>query len=216
MISVDSIFVLITLATILAMYLATNRHNKVWMLLLLWTATVGALSFSGFYLNTESFPPRIVTVFIPTALLVIYLYRIVEIKSLKLGWLIAIHLVRIPVEIILHQVYIQGEIPRIMTYEGFNFDILSGLSAAVVLVLHRRNQLSMSVLKIWNIAALLLLSIIVGLAILSSPYPTQVLAFDQPNMAIFRFPFTWLPAIVVSMVLLAHLFIFKIIRASKE
>lgn len=181
-----------------------------------WGAIIGALSYSGFYENTEAFPPRILTVLLPTSLLVFYLFKVVDTGALNLGWLFSIHLVRVPVELILHELYLQGSIPEIMTYSGWNFDILSGLSAGIILVLHHTNKLSKQMLKVWNWSTLLLLIIIVKMAILSSPSPVQCLAFDQPNAAILSFPFTWLPAIVVPIVLMSHLFIFRVINLESK
>jgi len=42
-------------------------------------------------------------------------------------------------------------------------------------------------------------------AILSVPTPIQQFAFDQPNIAILYFPFTWLPCFIVPAVLLSHI-----------
>jgi glycerol-3-phosphate acyltransferase PlsY len=50
----------------------------------------------------------------------------------------------------------------------------------------------------------LLLNIVVN-AVLSLPYPFQQFAFDQPNVAVLYFPFTWLPCFIVVIVLYSHL-----------
>jgi hypothetical protein len=60
-------------------------------------------------------------------------------------------------------------------------------------------------LLLWNFACLLLLGNIVVNAALSAPSPFQRLAFDQPNRAVLYFPFIWLPAFIVPVVLFAHL-----------
>jgi hypothetical protein len=39
----------------------------------------------------------------------------------------------------------------------------------------------------------------------STPSPLQKIAFDQPNIAILNFPFSWLPTFIVPIVLLGHL-----------
>lgn len=58
---------------------------------------------------------------------------------------------------------------------------------------------------LWNLICLGLLLNIVVLAILSAPSPFQILAFDQPNIAITHFPYVWLPSVVVPIVLFSHL-----------
>ncbi|MEM9987092.1 MAG: hypothetical protein AAF804_18515, partial [Bacteroidota bacterium] len=49
----------------------------------------------------------------------------------------------------------------------------------------------------------------VGIAILSAPLPFQQLAFEQPNVAVLRFPYVLLPGVVVPLVLLSHLLSLK-------
>jgi len=57
---------------------------------------------------------------------------------------------------------------------------------------------------VWNFIALGLLLNIVTNAILSAPFAFQKFAFDQPNIAVLYFPFSWLPAYIVSTVLFGH------------
>ncbi len=93
-----------------------------------------------------------------------------------------------------------------MTFEGRNFDILSGLTAPVVYWLgFRGGKIKRPLLIIWNILALGLLINIVATAILSFPCPFQQMAFDQPNRGVLYFPFIWLPTVVVPLVLFSHL-----------
>jgi hypothetical protein len=68
-----------------------------------------------------------------------------------------------------------------------------------------KNVLNKKALVVWNIACLLLLANIVVTAVLSAPFPFQRFAFNQPNIALFYFPFIWLPCFVVPAALLAHL-----------
>ena len=93
-----------------------------------------------------------------------------------------------------------------MTFEGRNFDVLSGLSAPFVFyTAFVWRRMSRNLLLTWNIVCLALLINIVAHAVLAAPFDFQQLAFDQPNRAIFYFPFVWLPACIVPIVLLSHL-----------
>lgn len=93
-----------------------------------------------------------------------------------------------------------------MTFEGSNFDILSGLSAPLIYYFgFVKKNFSKKIMLIWNAVCLGLLMNIVITAILSSPFPFQQFAFDQPNIAILYFPFIWLPCCIVPVVLLSHL-----------
>jgi hypothetical protein len=57
----------------------------------------------------------------------------------------------------------------------------------------------------WNIICLGLLTNIGVNGFLSAPSPLQKLAFDQPNIALLFFPFSWLVSFIVPIVLLGHL-----------
>jgi hypothetical protein len=93
-----------------------------------------------------------------------------------------------------------------MTFEGRNFDILSGITAPVIyyFVFIKKNM-SRKALLLWNFICLGLLFNIVINAILSVPAPFQQFAFEQPAIAIQYFPFIWLPSVIVPLVLLSHL-----------
>ena len=54
------------------------------------------------------------------------------------------------------------------------------------------------------ICLVLLLNIVIN-ALFSAPSPLQKFAFDQPNIAILNFPFSWLPTFIVPIVLFGHL-----------
>jgi hypothetical protein len=112
----------------------------------------------------------------------------------------------VPVELILYWLFLHGAIPEIMTFEGHNFDILAGLTAPFVAYFgFTKRKLSPTMIMLWNVVCIGLLGNIVITALLSAPSPLQRLAFDQPNIAILHFPFSWLPTFIVPLVLLAHL-----------
>ncbi|MEK6481733.1 hypothetical protein WJR50_29585 [Catalinimonas sp. 4WD22] len=141
-------------------------------------------------------------------------YRKLSSQNLSLTYLIAIHILRLPIELILYQLYLKELIPELMTYQGWNFDILTGISAVMILVLYALNKLRREVFLVWNWLGLGLLVIIVVLAVLSAPTPLQQFAFEQPNVAVLKFPFIWLPAVVVPIVLLSHLLMIRHLKAT--
>lgn len=164
---------------------------------------------SAVYLKIDQVPPRIF-VFGAGPLIALFLFALIAgrngfISRLDIRSLTLLHAVRIPVEIVLFALYKNKLVPEAMTFDGFNFDILSGLSALVIWYFGFRNGTNRPVLIAWNLAALVLLAIIVTTAIRAFPSPLQSIAFDQPNIAVAYFPFAWLPSIVVPIVLFAHL-----------
>jgi hypothetical protein len=111
----------------------------------------------------------------------------------------------VPVEIVLLWLYQHGQVPQLMTFEGRNFDILSGLTAPLVAWLtFRGGRMNRSLLILWNLLAFGLLLNIMTNAILSLETPFQQFAFEQPNRGVLYFPFIWLPAIIVPIVFVSH------------
>ena len=169
----------------------------------------GYLATTDFYRYSEAIPPRVVVFAVLPSMLFIGLFFGVFrgfIGKLPLKTLTLLHVVRIPVELVLLCLYKAGQVPVYMTFEGWNFDILSGITAVLVYFLAFRNgKVNRWLLTVWNLLALGLLANIVTIAVLSFRSPMQKLAFDQPNVGVTYLPFIWLPAIVVPAVLFSHI-----------
>ncbi|MCW5958539.1 MAG: hypothetical protein KIS76_00135 [Pyrinomonadaceae bacterium] len=175
-----------------------------------WFFFTGAAALSGFYAVTDTLPPRLFLFGALPSLLLIAIYfvffRTDFVEKLPLSTLTLLSIVRIPVEIVIYLLFQNGLMPEAMTFQGWNYDILSGISAPVIfLIAFRGGKMNRPVLIVWNLAALALLIIIVTTAILALASPLQQIAFDQPNRAVLAFPFVWLPAIVVPIVVFSHL-----------
>jgi hypothetical protein len=175
-----------------------------WMFLTAW------LAMGGFYEQFQYVPPRLAIFGVFPALVLIALYFILFrrsfIERLSLPVLTLLHVIRVPVELVLLCLFRFGFIPQIMTFEGRNFDILSGLTAPLVFwMAFRGGRINKPLLIGWNLITLGLLANIVIIAILSAPTPMQKFGFEQPNVGVVYFPFIWLPTIIVPIVLFAHL-----------
>jgi hypothetical protein len=138
--------------------------------------------------------------------------------QLSLELLTYIHLVRIPVELVLWWLFMNKQVPELMTFEGRNFDIIAGITAPVIgYFCFTKKTLTNRIALIWNFLALgLLLNIVIN-AVLSLPLPFQRFAFDQPNVAVLYFPFIWLPAFIVPTVLFSHILsIVKLLKRNEN
>jgi hypothetical protein len=210
----DSLIVIFLLTVILTFLLFINAvKNKptAAVVLVIWLAVTGILSFKEVFLDTSAIPPRLTIVIVPAILFIILLLITKSGKrftdSIDLKKLTLVHIVRVPVEITLFMLSTHKLIPELMTFAGRNFDILSGITAPIVyFICFKNSQLkNRRLLLIWNFVCLgLLLNIVIN-ALLSAPFPFQQFAFDQPNIAILYFPFTWLPCFIVMIVLYSHL-----------
>jgi len=174
-----------------------------------WFVLQGILGVGDFYHFADAVPPRVFLFGILPVLLLIASYFVLFrkfVEGLSLRALTILHVIRIPVELVLLFLFQSGQVPQIMTFEGRNFDILSGLTAPIIYFLaFRGSKPNKAILITWNLVALGLLFNIVSIAILSMKSPLQKLAFDQPDVALGYFPFIWLPTIVVPIVLFSHL-----------
>jgi hypothetical protein len=204
-------FLVITLLTLLLFYIGSGRDKRVLLVSTIWLVLIGGLSITGFFENTTSLPPRYLLVFLGSTGLIIYLYKVLKTDRLNTKRLLLVQGLRLPVEIGLYQLFLQGQIPQIMTFEGWNYDIIIGISALMIFVVlyFKEHLLSKTFMLIWNVTGILFLAVIVLTAVLSAPLPIQLLAFDQPNVAVLKFPYVFLPAYIVPLVLLTHLLTIK-------
>ncbi len=213
---IPATFILTTLATLFLFHWVVRNstyRDKATLIsggLAAWLVLQMLISLSLFYANdTKSLPPRFLLVILPPLLMTLGLFLSTKgrafIDSLPLKHFTYLSIVRIPVEICLYWLAVQKVVPELMTFAGRNFDILAGITAPFVAYFgFQKGQLSKNLILIWNVISLGLLLFIIVNGILSSPLAIQQFAFDQPNIALLYFPFVWLPAFIVPIVLFGH------------
>lgn len=206
------IFISTSIAAIALFWLGTGKSKAVLAAGLLWWMAVALLSATGFFQHTKYALPRVMlAVNLPAILYVIWMYRQLPVSRISENHLLAVHMLRVPVELVLYRLFLEGKVPLVMTFKGWNPDIITGISAIVLLLytLYTGKSLNRRLFRIWNIAGIIFLAIIVTIAVLSAPSPLQQFAYHQPNVAILQFPYTLLPGMVVPLVLLSHLLCLK-------
>ncbi|AIM37861.1 hypothetical protein KO02_15080 [Sphingobacterium sp. ML3W] len=215
------IFALTTVLTLILFYWTIKNSNsekvqqysiKILIGLIVWLAIQAVLTLLNIYSsNIEYFPPTILLFgSLPTIFIIIGLFLTQKgrlfIDSLPLINLTYLNIARVPVELVLFWLFLNKAIPELMTFEGRNFDVLAGISAPIFAYFGlTKRKISRKVILLWNFICLALLLNIVINAFLSTPSPVQKFAFDQPNIAILHFPFSWLPTFIVPVVLFGHL-----------
>lgn len=214
-------FGLTVLATLLLFYRAVTqastqetrkKGNLILLGLLGWLIIQGILALNGVYKSAPvSGPPRIVLFgMLPVMLTIISVFATPAGRqfadSLPLANITWLNTIRVVVELVLYWLFLNRVVPELMTFEGRNYDILSGLTAPFVAYFGvTKGKMSRQLILVWNFVCLGLLLTIIAIAFLSAPTPLQKFAFDQPNRAIGNFPFSWLPTFVVPIVLFGHL-----------
>ena len=207
---VSIVFTLTTIWTVGFFYKAANNSKTTLFILVIWLLFQTVIGLSDFYIVTDTIPPRFLLLVLPPILFIGGLFYTTQgrlyMDNLDLKSLSILHVIRIPVEMVLYWLFAYKTVPELMTFEGRNFDILSGLTAPFIFYFgFKTKQLGRKVILIWNFICLGLLLNIVTNAILSAPFTFQKFAFDQPNIAVLYFPFNWLPSIIVPLVLFSHL-----------
>jgi hypothetical protein len=204
------VFILTTGITFFLFYRAGNYSFAVFLIISIWLVIQGILSITGFYLVTDTNPPRGILFILPPLSFIIILFVTPSgrrfINQMDPGTLTLLHIIRIPVEFVLYWLYLDKQVPKLMTFAGGNYDIISGITAPVVFYFGFVNKLiGRNIILFWNILCLGLLFMIARHAIFSVPSSFQKFGFDQPNIAILHFPYAWLPSCIVPMVLFSHL-----------
>jgi hypothetical protein len=177
--------------------------------LVTWLLLTAGLAQSGALSDFSSIPPRLFAVVTPTwffCLILTFHPRLQTLwKQVPTTWLLGFQTFRVGVEIFLWLLFTSAIVPVQMTFEGRNWDILTGLTAPLMVWLWvQQPQARRSLVLIWNLAGLALLLNIVGISILSMPTAFQVFTQAPSNTFVASFPFVWLPSFLVPLALLGH------------
>jgi hypothetical protein len=178
--------------------------------MLVWLGMQAVLALNGFYKDISTTPPKMLLIVLPPLATIVLLFITSSGRkftdSLPLQTLTWLHTSRIAVELVLYFLFVHKALPQRMTFEGRNYDIIAGITAPLIVWLgYKKRSLNKKIILAWNIICLLLVLNITINAVLSLPTPFQRFAFEQPNLAVLYFPFNWLPAFVVPVVIFSHL-----------
>jgi hypothetical protein len=94
-----------------------------------------------------------------------------------------------------------------MSFGGRNFDIVTGITAAVLGLLLWKRSLPRWVVQAWNVVGILLLANILTIAVLSTPLPIRRFFNEPANVWIKDAPYVWLPAVFVLLAIMGHVVI---------
>ena len=164
----------------------------------------------------DAMPPMVMRVLFPMMAMTIGIAvspigrRFAELPILLL---VGIHIFRFPLELMLHQLHLEGHLPREITYTGMNFDIVTGLGALAVVLWNVWGEVPRWALWMWNIIGSMCLVMVMGIAMAGVPKPLGF--FDIPIVLPATFPFVWLPCFLVMLALFGHLIIFRHLRMTR-
>jgi hypothetical protein len=96
-----------------------------------------------------------------------------------------------------------------MTFEGRNFDIITGVTAVLLTTrlssLVLLNKLPRFAIILWNMMGLALLINFVAIAFLSMPTPFRYFMNEPANTIVTEFPISLLPAFLVPLAYMLHI-----------
>ena len=197
-----------------------NAFKKSVIAIVVWIVLLGVLAMLGFF-NLSSLPPRPVFIFL-IALVVAFILAFSKpvselLKVTPIHWLVYIQSFRIFVELILWQGFNKGLLPVQMTFEGYNFDILSGIFAIPFGWMMSSNPKSAKITGVfYNVMGLALLLNIVTIAILSMPNALRTFTNEPSSAIVGEFPFIYIPGIFVVLAVFMHIFSLRQLSLSKR
>ena len=188
-----------------------------------WFIYVGVLGYLGVIANTAMFPPGIALIFVPVvAFLVLFIVRVGSSAGARVAlvfplWvLIGTQAFRVGVELFIHQLWIDGLVPKMLTFAGANVDIYIGASAPVIAWLSMRGRWGQRLALLWNVLGLLALANVVTRAVLTAPGPLNLIHAEVPNRMIGTFPFMFIPGFFVPLAVVLHVLAIRSITQPRE
>lgn len=177
-----------------------------------WMLFTGELAGRGWIAQFDQWPPRLAFVFAAAVALGLGVGMSPIGGRLALGIplavLVGIQAFRLPLELVMHRAAVEGVMPVQMSYSGWNFDILTGITAIPVAALLAMGRMPRWGVWLWNIGGMILLATIIGIALASSP---MIRAFgDEPsrvNSWVAYFPYIWLGTVLVPAAIVGHVVI---------
>lgn len=174
-----------------------------------WLAYLFIISLTGI-LKDLNLPPKFpLLIFLPLLIGFLIFYRSSKnssvIKAIPNTWPVYFQSFRIVVELILLYTFYAGIIPESATFEGWNFDVLMGVSAPFVAYLLVQQNGSKGLLYLWNVIGIGMV-LFVGYITASSMYFPQTWGSEVPlvNMTFIEMPYLLLAGFLAPLAIFMH------------
>jgi hypothetical protein len=181
------------------------------IIIILWVVSLAILSFKGFFADFSKLPPRPgLALLLPLPFVLLFAFSKTGTKLLQQlppQYPVFMQSFRIFVELLIWLAFLSNKLPVQMSFEGRNFDVLTGilaLPAGYLLVM--KKEYASKIIIVFNVIGILLLLNILVIAVLSMPGPIRYFMNEPANTAIAQFPFILLPGILVPIAYSFHIF----------
>ncbi len=208
------IFVVVMAAVVTGLngrYRGTRSAMVTAAALAVWLTYIGLIGYFGIVRDVASRPPGPVFLFVPVVIFLgIFVYQTVfhpkgnALIAWPLGVVLLVQSFRVIVELFIHQLWVGGLVPEMLTYLGANVDIYIGATAPLVALCSTRWRWGKPLSVIWNVLGLLALANVVIRAILTAPGPLNLIHAEVPNLMIGTFPYLLIPGFFVPLAVAMH------------
>lgn len=228
-------FILLTISLMLLLYACASHvagraftrvseqkqfKTKVALVLAAWLAYISILSLKGVFTNA-SLPPRIpLLLVLPAFLFFIYFFTNIKFKKIidavPAAMPIYSQSFRIVVELLIFGLFLEGLLPKAATFEGYNYDIVIGITAPLLaFFMLAKGKSNNWIVLAWNFAGLTTLLIVVSILLSSAYFPAlwnQTESILPKGLGIF--PYTFLAGLFMPLAVFMHLL--SIIKTRKS
>ena len=172
----------------------------------LWLAAQAVAALSGWLGRFDARPPPIVIWFASMIVMTLALAwspfgrRFAD--RLPFVALIGFQAFRLPLELVMHRAAVAGIMPNVMSFTGYNFDIVTGATALPLALYVWRRPLPRRLVVLWNVTGQILLLAIAVIAFAATPV-FRAFGDDQLNIWVTQFPYVWI-AVMVAAALFGH------------
>ena len=129
------------------------------------------------------------------------------IDNTPIQWTVYFQSFRIIVELLLFGLAINNLVPREATFEGYNFDVLIGITAPIIgWLAFSKKAIGKTALIVWNICGFATLAVVVGVFMIYAYFPQLVHKESILNTGFGSFPYTYLAGFLMPAAVFMHLF----------
>jgi len=208
-------FVVVAVIGMSAAYLSRPMTFAVITGLAIWLVYVGLFSSLGYMRDPSLRPPGILWVVGPVVLFVVFVVRsniaARVAAAIPLWLMLGFGSFRIGVELLVHRLWEDGLVPKLLTYEGGNVDMIIGLSAPIIAWIASRGRPGLRLAMGWNVLGLLSLANVTASAVLTGPI--KLISAEVPTVAMGFFPYAFIPGFFVPLAVTLHVLAIRAIAA---
>jgi hypothetical protein len=183
-----------------------------------WMALLGGVASTGVLARFDLRPPPMAGAFAGTVVVSLAFALSPWGKRLALGLplgaLVGFQAFRLPLELVMHQAATEGVMPSVMSFNGYNFDIVTGVAATLVGVWFLVGRPPRLVVVAFNALGSTLLLVVSAVAMAALPL-FAAFGPDQLNVWVTRFPYIWM-AVMVGSALVGHVLLARRLLAESS